>query len=161
MIGGMADAIRAVAKHYVKVPEEVLRELTRFAGKFNRRRLGMSDKNRMRLAQLDSPLVEQKLLSHALREMQKLARKSNPTRLDAVRYSILLATEILILAPMRIDNLANLDLDRHFAWPPRGFGDVRIVVPRSEVKNAAPPVEEGVVGTGCGGFRACCWPCRC
>lgn len=138
MIGGIADAIRAVAKHYVKAPAHVVQELTRIAARLNRRRTGMSEKNRRRLAQLDSPLVEQKLLSHALIEMHKLARKNSPTRNDAVRYSKLLAIEILLLAPMRMENLAGLDLDRHFTWPPGRIGDIHIVIPRSEVKNSQP-----------------------
>jgi integrase len=138
MIGGIADTIRAVAKHYVKVPADVMKELTRIAKRLNRRRTGMSEKNRRRLAQLDSPLVEQKLLSHALAEMSKLAQKKTPTHADAVRYSQLLAIEILLLAPMRIDNLANLDLDQHFVWPPHGIGEIVIVIPRSSVKNGEP-----------------------
>jgi integrase len=137
MIGGIADAVRAMAKHYAQVSPDVVKELTRIAARLNRRRTGMSEKNRRRLAQL-SPQVEQKLLSHALIEMNKLKRKAKPTRKDAVRYSVLLAIEILLLAPMRRDNLAHLDLDQHFNWPPHGTGDVRIVIPRSEVKNGAP-----------------------
>ncbi len=138
MIGGIADAIRAVAKHDVKAPADVQAELSRIARRLNQRRPGMSEKNRRRLAQLDAPQVEQKLLSHALTEMQKLARKNDVTYRDAIRYSKLLAIEILVLAPMRIENLASLDLDQHFAWPPRGTGDIRIVIPRSEVKNRQP-----------------------
>ena len=138
MIGGIADTIRAVAKHYVKAPEDVVEKLTGIAGRLNRRRTGMSEKNRHRLAQLNSPLVEQKLLSHPLAEMSKLARKKAPTHADAVRYSQLLAIEILLLAPMRIDNLANLDLDQHFVWPPHGIGAIVIVIPRSSVKNKQP-----------------------
>jgi hypothetical protein len=122
MIGGICDAIRIVAKHYVRAPEEVVRELTAIASRFSRRSSGMTDTNGVRLSQLDAPLVLRRFLSHALIEMGKLARKASPTRRDAVRYATLLAIEILIVAPMRIENLAELDLDVHFGWPPHGKG---------------------------------------
>ena len=138
MIGGIANTIRAVAKHYVQTPADIVQELSRLAGRLNRRRGGMSEKNRRRLAQLDVPGVEQRMVSHALIEMDKLARKNTPTRMDAVRYSVLLAIEILLLAPMRIDNLAHLDLDEHFIWPPHRVGSIGIVIPRSGVKNGVP-----------------------
>jgi DNA invertase Pin-like site-specific DNA recombinase len=135
MIGGIADAIRIVAKHYVKAPEPVVRELTEIACRFSRRSDGMTEKNRARLNQLDSPEVRRKFLSHALIEMGKLARKPKITRRDAIRYSILLAIEILIVAPMRIENIAELDVDVHFVWPPHEKGEATIVVSSRSVKN--------------------------
>src|SRR5262249_13013 len=137
-IGGIAYTVRAVAKHYVQVPPEIVHELSRISARLNRRRAGMTEKNRQRLAQLDSPRIEQKLLSHALIEMRKLAQKQKPTWRDAVGYWVLLAIEILIVAPMRLDNVVNLDLDRHFTWPPNELGDIGIVIPRTTVKNRQP-----------------------
>ena len=138
MIGGIADTVRAAAKHYVKPPADVVQELTRIAAKLNPRRSGMTEKNQTRLDQLNDPLVEQRLVTHALIEMAKLARKTTPTRQDAVRYSVLLACEILLVAPMRIDNAAGLDIDQQFTWPPAGSGDIHIVIPRRAVKNKQP-----------------------
>ena len=138
MIGGIADAIRVVAKHYVQAPAPVVQELSRIAARLRTRRSGMSEKNRRRLAQLDAHGVEQKMVSHALIEMGKLARKKTSTRMDAVRYAKLLAIEILLLAPMRIDNAAKLDLDLHFVWPPHRQGSITVIIPRSGVKNGVP-----------------------
>ena len=135
MIGGIADVIRIIGKHYVEAPAPVVRELTRIASGFSRRSKGMTEKNRARLNQLESPLILRKFLSHALIEMGKLARKSKITRRDAIRYSVVLATEILIVAPMRIDNLAALDLDENFVWSGNAAGELIIVVPRRLVKN--------------------------
>jgi hypothetical protein len=138
MIGGIADAIRIVAKHYVQATEPVVRELTAIASRFSRRSRGMTEKTRARLNQLESPLVLRKFLSHALIEMGKLARKPRITRMDAIHYSILLAIEILIVAPMRMENLAELNLDSHFVWPSHGKGEAIITVPRQYVKNKVP-----------------------
>jgi integrase len=138
MIGGMADTIRAVAKKYVMAPADVVEELTRISARLNHRQPGMTDKVRTRLGQLGVPEVEQRLLSYPQSEMQKLARKRHPSRADAIRYSVLLAIDILMLAPMRLENLAELDLDRHFIWPARGRGNIGIIIPRSAVKNVQP-----------------------
>ena len=94
MIGGLADAIRVVAKHYVQALAEVVKKLSGIAARLRKRRMGMSEKNRRRLAQLDAPGVEQRMVSHALIEMDKLARKKTPPRLDAVRYAKLLGIEM-------------------------------------------------------------------
>jgi integrase len=138
MIGGIADCIRIIAKHYVLAPEPVVRELTAIASRFARRSNGMTERNRARLGQLESPLVLRKFLSHALIEMGKLARKPKITRMDAVRYATLLALEVLIGAPMRIENLAELDLDKHLIRPLGTTGEVIITVPRRSVKNNVP-----------------------
>jgi hypothetical protein len=138
MIGGIADSIRILAKHYVQTLPEVLRELTRLANRFKRRSNGMAEKNRQRLGQLHCDTLMYRLLSHSLSEMQKLAKRGRVSRLDAVRYSTLPAIEILINAPMRIGNLAHLDLETHFRWPHRGRGDTTILIARHEVKNAQP-----------------------
>jgi hypothetical protein len=138
MIGGIAEAARAIAKYYVQAPAEVVKELTRLAARFSKHCTGMCEKNRRRLAQLDAPGVEQRLLSHALAEMHKLAQKKKPSRLEAVRYAVLLGIEILLLAPMRRDNLAELDLGQHFIWPPNRQGSITVTIPRSGVKNRVP-----------------------
>ena len=117
MIGGIADAIRIVAKHYVRAPEHVVRELTTISRRFSRRSSGMTERNRDRLAQLKSELALRKFLSYALIEMGKLAKKSRIARADAIRYGKLIAIETLIIAPMRIENVAELDLDVHFIRP--------------------------------------------
>jgi integrase len=138
MIGGIADTIRVIAKHYVAADTAVLAELTRIAGRLNRRQPGMSEKARQRLAQLDTPDVERRLLVHSRAELTKLAATKRPVRQDAVRCSVLLAIELCLRAPMRIENLAALDLDRHFVWPPRRNGDITITIARDEVKNRQP-----------------------
>jgi len=152
MIGGIADGIRIVAKHYVHAPEPVVRELTEIACRFSRRSSGMTEKNRRRLNQLDSPEVRRKFLSHALTEMGKLARKPHITRKDAIRYSILLAIEILIVAPMRIENIAELDLDVHLVWPPHEKGEATIVVSGRSVKNKV-DLEYKIPGGSMSAFR--------
>lgn len=138
MIGGIADAIRAIAKHHARVAPADLTEITRIAARLNHRPKGIAEKNRARLKQIDSPPARHKLLAYPQMEMHKLSVMQTPGREDAVRYSVLLAIEILIVAPMRASNLAGLDLDRHFTWPPARRGDIGISIQRSEVKNQCP-----------------------
>ena len=107
-------------------------ELTRIANRLTRRHVGMAAKNRDRLKQVASPAALRRLLRYPPTEMQKLAREPHPTRKDAVRYSVLLAMEILIISPMRMKNVAELDLDQHFVWPERGRGDTGLAIDQSK-----------------------------
>ena len=139
MISGMARTLLAIAKHYVQAPPDTVAELRRLAGRFQRHRTGMTEKNHHRLTPLDDPSRLFALLNHPRTEMTLIAQMKHPTRRDAVRYGTLLAIEILILAPMRIGNLAALNIDQHLKLPGgRAGGEIGIVLPRSMVKNAQP-----------------------
>ena len=139
MISGMAQTLLAIAKHYVHAPPDTVAEIRRLASRFHRHRTGMTEKNRQRLTPLDDPSRVFTLLNHPRTEMALIARMKRPTRRDAVRYGTLLAIEILILAPMRIGNLAALNIDQHLKLPGgRAGGEIGIVLPRGMVKNAQP-----------------------
>lgn len=153
MIHGIADAIRCVAKHYVKPPQKIIDELSRRTATLKPRDRGMSEKARSRLMQVQAPLARKRFLCYALNEMRELAKIDKPTRQDALRFSVLLAIEILFLAPLRIENIAELDLDRHFIWPPGDVGDIGLMFARSEVKNEQ-PLHYKIPGSSAAALRA-------
>jgi hypothetical protein len=96
---------------------------------------GMTEKNRRRLAPFDDPAVMRRFLNLPMVEMEKLARQS-VTRRSAAQASYLAVLSILIAAPMRIKNIAALDLERHLRWVHAGDHVVlEILVPKTEVKN--------------------------
>ncbi|MCW3477790.1 tyrosine-type recombinase/integrase [Limobrevibacterium gyesilva] len=68
--------------------------------------------------------------------MKRLLCKGDLTRHDAVEFSLFLALEILIFAPMRVENLASLRLDLHIRLPRPKDGETVILLPRHSVKNA-------------------------
>ena len=59
-----------------------------------------------------------------------------PSSWDALDMMMAVAVEILLACPMRVSNLASLDLQRHFTW--RGQGNPRratLTIPGAETKN--------------------------
>jgi integrase-like protein len=138
MIADLAYALKVIARHWVKVDEathEAMRAICSRLGKTLPGN-GMTEKNRQRLAAFDDPKGLQRLLKLPIIEMPNLARQPVTRRL-AAQASYLAALAILIAAPMRIKNLAQLDLDHHLRWmhakrePPA----LEILVPAHEVKN--------------------------
>jgi integrase len=134
-IQGLAGTVVAIARHWVRVDQELLDKLIEF-----RRRLGLcsqsglTEKNRDTLRQFESPANIQKLLQLPERLVQTVARCKTAQR-QAVQIQIALAVEILLLAPMRIGNLVALRLDRHIQRPNGRKGRVFIVLDESETKN--------------------------
>lgn len=52
---------------------------------------------------------------------------------------IAVAIELLLIAPLRIGNLARLDLEEHFSWSQGGRrGVVHLIIPAAQVKNHQP-----------------------
>jgi len=60
-------------------------------------------------------------------------------RREALRVMFALAVELLTVAPVGIDNLAGLEIERHFVHIRSGTASVvHLVIPAAETKNAAP-----------------------
>ena len=106
---------------------------------------GMTEKNRARLRILQDPAQQRRLLNMP---DDIFARPVRATR----RYSDLLAREdalataLLLACPLRIKNLAEIDLDRHLQRP--GKGSVFLVIEGTETKGGRPiefELPEGVV----------------
>ena len=140
MIADLAYALKVVARHWVKVDDAGLASMRTICGQLGKTLPGhgMTDKNRLRLAPFDDPAVMGRFLTLPMVEMPELARQPI-TRRSAAQASYLAALAILIAAPMRIKNIATLDLERHLRWVPDGERLVlEIFVPANEVKNRQP-----------------------
>lgn len=131
----MAATLIAIAKHHVGVQEEGLRRLKVMRTRVSAYEEGMSEKNRLRLQQFDDQknaralvCLPDKLILRA-RQGPELARSASD-----VMYAT--AITLLLACPMRMKNLAGLDLDRHIHPFGRGANQrYRISIPGSEVKN--------------------------
>lgn len=136
-IANLADCVRSIAKYHVKVPEHVLRAIERVRAKLTEAHTGLTEKNKKRLRQFEMPRNVQKLLWHGKTTLDRTTKSDDGTRQWAHEASLALAIEVLIHAPMRIENLASLRLDKHLQWEKPGFrGRLSISIPESEVKNA-------------------------
>lgn len=133
---GLASKIVAIARHHVGLIGEPLEELMLYSSRVKISRSGMTEKNKARLGQFEDPKNVARLLRLPLEIEERVKAKPAPSSWDALDMMIAVAVEILLACPMRVSNLASLDLQRHFTW--RGQGNPRratLTIPGAETKN--------------------------
>lgn len=131
-IHGMAMMLKGVATHWVKADQEARGAMGRVVHKLAVDEQGLTAKNRDRLRPLQDPEAMKALLNlprTLLREVE--TGRAKPHR-HAHLIQTAIAVEILLFAPIRVGNLAKLDIDRHLIRVGR---KLHIVIPASEVKN--------------------------
>ena len=137
-IRGLAITLLAVARHWIKVPPEQMEELKRLNAKLGSTPTGLTQKNqdlvrRFQDRELLTALLD---LPDTLRKQANSGRSSPARRLQ--KMQIALAIEILLAAPMRMQNLATLELGRSLQWPSGRNGPAYVVLRRDETKNEVP-----------------------
>jgi integrase len=136
-----ACLLRTVARTWVKnVPDYAkLDKLCRNISSASEKSKGMKPRNRARLRQFDSESNIAALLGLS-EKLFRLARQQDIGSTAALNYAMYaVAIEILIVAPMRIKNLVNLDLEKNVILPRDDrHGRVVLTVEGEDVKNGMP-----------------------
>ncbi len=73
----------------------------------------MTEKNRATLRQFEDEELAAKFLETPRRVIHQLKRKPKLTHIDVVRFRNAVATELLIVAPIRCQNLAQIDIEEN------------------------------------------------
>lgn len=148
-LANYARTLINVARHWVKSCEEDIDKLRALARSITPKTGGLTDKNRARLRQFDSQDAVQRLIGLPGLVFSALPPSGRLSHAQALRAQSALAVAILILcAPLRIKNLASLQLGVHvLETRPIGLGGTvgnggkgaattrHIVLPAHEVKN--------------------------
>lgn len=136
-IKGVAVCLQAIAAHHVRVDAAHLDDIRGIVKRLGRDADGLREKNRQRLLQLEDSDNLAKLLHLPTVLVAKAERllETKP-RKAALLVQAALAIEILLNAPMRVGNLASLNVDRHLK-PLKAKREHRthIHIPAREVKN--------------------------
>ena len=134
----LAYSMLGIARYWAKVTEPHLAELRRIVDRLRCRKRGLTSKNREILRQFDDPMNVLKLLT--LPELLVArAKQQRNSRKAALSMQLALAIDIELHAPIRLKNLINLRLDRHFDHSRASRrGVVHLVIPEVEVKNNEP-----------------------
>ncbi len=134
-IRGLAVTLLAVARHWVKVPSSQLDELKRLNRRLGSAPTGLTQKNQDLIRRFEDRALLVALLNlpDALRQRLRTRRLSPARRLQQMQVA--LAIELLLAAPMRLQNLSMLELDRSLQWPSGRNGSAYIVLRRDETKN--------------------------
>ena len=135
-LSNLADFLPTLAAR-LDMPEAVITTLKRMKKKLKVTQHGMTARNREALRAFDDHAAVEALLGlpqQILREVRASGRKGYR---NAKMIQTALAIELLLNAPVRIQNLASIDLDRHLlevGGP--GNRAVHLRLPAAEVKNA-------------------------
>ncbi len=131
----MARTLKSAARYRVKVDEAELAKINRLVVRLAPKQGGLTQKNRERLMQFNDPELVHRFLDLPRRIFEEVKKRKRKSIVDAVDAQIGVAIAILQAAPMRISNLARLDLHRHLM----SIGNrVYVVIPADEVKNEQP-----------------------
>ncbi len=133
----LAEALHLLARDYCELPEP---QVTTIATWAKRVRLpekpGMTEKNARRLRALMQLRVRAMLLHLPLEFMRRAALPEQSAKAAARLAMHAVALEILLICPMRRNNLAGLRIDRHLHRPdPRKPRITHIFLSGGEVKN--------------------------
>ena len=134
-----AILLRTLARHWVARDEQNILKLEKFCKGLTPKKHGMTDKNRGRLRQFDDPRNVDALLGLPAKLLREAQRKDVGGQEELVGIVYAVAIELLIMAPIRIKNLTELDIERHIVQTRRGsHAVVHLVIPGEEVKNGVP-----------------------
>lgn len=134
-VAHIASCLCVVARYWVKVDDAHYAKLQRITRKVAVPTGGMTAKNRERLRPFDDPeLVAQFLaLPEALR--RHVDRRKASSRRAPVLAQVAAAIALLQAIPIRVANLASIDIHRHLKQVRQ---HVYLVIPESETKNRQP-----------------------
>ncbi len=137
-LSNVAATCIAIARHHLNAPEDAIKALKDIHKKVAATPRGMSNKNAERLAQFNDWKKVALLLS--LPDTLMARADDNPTRRDSALAAMhAAALTILLSCPMRVKNLAGLDLDKHLIPARSGtHAYYSIRIEGIEVKNGEP-----------------------
>lgn len=136
---GLASGLKAIALYHVKVPPNHAATLKQICSKLNRAADRTRTTKKTRLEQFDDIRSLRMLLTLPDYLTKQLPGAEAKPQTAPLMMQVACGLEILFLTAMRINNLANLDLERHLRWTGSGRRlKLYISIPGHEVKNGKP-----------------------
>ncbi len=135
----LAERLRGVARRYVKASEADIAVLDRYCRKLGQHRhKGLTPKNMATLRQLKDPATRKQFLMLPDQLFEEALAEREAMIQSAVKAQISLAILILQFAPMRLANLAALNLDTSVVRTGGKTPAWHLVIPGEDVKNDQP-----------------------
>ncbi|MGC1179771.1 MAG: tyrosine-type recombinase/integrase, partial [Methyloceanibacter sp.] len=135
----LAERLYAVARVYVKAPEEHLNQLERFCLKLRpNRRPGLTAKNAAVIRAFKDPQNRARLKALPRRQFDEALAERDALVQAAVKAEIALAIQFELVAPMRLANLAALHLEKNVIRVGGPEPTYHLVIPPEDVKNDLP-----------------------
>jgi hypothetical protein len=130
----IAKTLIDVAKFQVRVSPEDVAELKRLLGKLSPVPLDLTEKNKVLIAELESERTRARLYQLPEELLGEASRKLDGSRLPFVAAQVAVAVDVLLVAPLRPQNLARLNWRKHFTEPNGPWGALLLHIPAQETK---------------------------
>ena len=134
-VAQIAAFLKSVARHWVKVDDLALLQMQKVASRLSTGRRGLTAKNRERLRPFDDPDAVALFLGLPQRIRREVEKDPRPPKRKAVAAQMAAAIAILQAVPLRLANLAKIDMRKNLV--PRGRR-VYLVVAEGDTKNGEP-----------------------
>jgi integrase len=135
-LGQVMRIVCLVARHWVRVPPEHDTRLWAWTKDVSGPRHGMTEKNKKTLLDVQDPNHLRLLFGLGPAVFNEVLAKLQIRRRDAVRAQAAFAVALLLNAPARIGNIAEIDLDRHIRRVGAGAEQkIFLMIPGDQVKN--------------------------
>lgn len=121
-----------IAKYWAHLPQDQIDTLKKAETRFRPPKTGMTAKNRGRLRQFTDEQNVRRLVGLPSKVITTLDT-TQPKITDAVRVQEALAVALLLVAPVRVKNLASIDIEKHIHRVSET--SCSLVFPELEVKN--------------------------
>jgi integrase len=135
---GVAGSLIAIAKEWVRVPADALAALKATRQKLGALPIGLTDKNKNVLRQLNDKRLLGRLVNLPDKLWRDLSGKLKTSRREFIDLQSTLAIDILLVAPVRMKNLAEVKFDEHIRWPQGRSRPAVILFNSEETKNKIP-----------------------
>ena len=134
-VAQIAAFLKGVAAHWVKVDDLTLLQIQKLAARLSTGRRGLTAKNRERLRPFDDPQTVAQFLGLPQRIRREVERDTRAPERKAIMAQMATAIALLQVVPLRLGNLAKIDLRKNLIA--RGKR-VYLVVPEGDTKNGEP-----------------------
>lgn len=131
---GLATTLKQVARYFARVSPDHLAELKRLAGKLPSVPFDLTDKNKALLRRLEADDVRARLYYLPEHLFGEVTRDLDDRPLRFVDAQVALAVDIVLVAPLRPQNLTTLNWRRHFSEPDGARGRLVLHIPAEETK---------------------------
>jgi site-specific recombinase XerD len=119
-IGKIASEVSALARCWVKVDSGHYKQIEAIRHRLTLKNNGMAPSTRMRLQQFATEAAVRSVLGVPQKVLLDVRRKRLGSFEAALKVQTAVAIEILVVAPMRASDLANLRLNQHLVAAPGG-----------------------------------------
>jgi integrase len=137
-IHGIAGSLIAIAKEWVRVPNDQLAALKSARHRLGALPIGLTDKNKRLLGRFNDRRLLRKLLDLPDKLWRQSIKELKTSRREFIDIQTSLAIDILLAAPMRMKNLSALKFEEHIHWPEGQGRSAVILVNRADTKNKVP-----------------------